>query len=49
MHWHYDTFHAKWDAAWHGPTLLTFALDADGQPSGLDGFGARFTREAAKK
>ena len=48
-HWHYDTFRAKWDAAWHGTTLLTFALDADGQPSGLDGFGARFTRKAARK
>jgi CubicO group peptidase (beta-lactamase class C family) len=48
-HWHYDTFRAKWDKAWHGTALLTFALDEDGQPSSLDGFGARFARSAEKK
>src|SRR3954471_11313494 len=48
-HWHYDTFRAAWDAAWRGPELLTFALDENGQPSGLDAFGARFTRQKDAK
>jgi hypothetical protein len=43
-HWHYDTFRAKWDAAWRGTALLTFAIDADGRPSGLKALGATFTR-----
>jgi len=47
--WHYDTFRATWDAAWRAPALLTFALDEDGQPSGLDAFGARFTRKKDSK
>ena len=32
-HWHYDTFRATWDAAWRGTELVTFVLDADGQPA----------------
>ena len=35
-HWHYDTFRATWDAAWRGTALVTFVLDADGQPSRLE-------------
>ena len=44
-HWNYDTFRAKWDAAWRGTALLTFVLDADGQPTKLEAMGARFTRK----
>jgi CubicO group peptidase (beta-lactamase class C family) len=49
-HWHYDTFRAKWDAAWRGTALLTFVLDAGGQVSRLETMGARFARrpEAAR-
>ena len=43
-HWHYDTFRAKWDAAWRGTALLTFGLDEKGQPTRLEALGARFTR-----
>jgi CubicO group peptidase (beta-lactamase class C family) len=42
-HWHYDSFRAKWDAAWRGTATLTFVLDADGKPTGLEAMGARFT------
>jgi CubicO group peptidase (beta-lactamase class C family) len=44
-HWHYDTFRARWDAAWRGTALLTFGLDENGQPARLEAFGARFTRD----
>ena len=43
-HWHYDTFRATWDAAWRGTALMTFGLDANGQPAQLEALGARFTR-----
>ncbi len=43
-HWHYDTFRAKWDAAWRGTALMTFGLDEQGQPTRLEALGARFTR-----
>lgn len=43
-HWHYDTFRAKWEAAWRGTALLTFVLDARGQVSRLETMGARFVR-----
>jgi CubicO group peptidase (beta-lactamase class C family) len=43
-HWHYDSFRARWDAAWRGTATLTFVLDADGKPTGLEAMGARFTR-----
>jgi CubicO group peptidase (beta-lactamase class C family) len=43
-HWHYDTFRAKWEAAWRGTALLTFVLDARGQVSRLETMGARFAR-----
>ena len=45
-HWNYDTFRAVWDAAWRGTALLTFGLDAAGQPARLEAMGARFTRKA---
>ncbi len=44
-HWNYDTFRAKWDAAWRGTTLATFVLDASGQPSRLEVMGAGFARQ----
>ena len=43
-HWHYDSFRARWEAAWRGTATLTFVLDADGKPTGLETMGARFTR-----
>jgi CubicO group peptidase (beta-lactamase class C family) len=43
-HWNYDTFRAAWDAAWRGTALVTFVLDASGQPARLETMGARFTR-----
>jgi hypothetical protein len=45
-HWNYDTFKATWEAAWRGSALLTFVLDAAGQPSRLEGMGARFSRKS---
>jgi CubicO group peptidase (beta-lactamase class C family) len=44
-HWHYDTFRATWDAAWRGKTMLTFVLDSDGKPAGLETMGASFKRK----
>jgi hypothetical protein len=43
-HWHYDTFRAKWEAAWREPDLVTFVLDADGKASAVEVAGARFAR-----
>jgi CubicO group peptidase (beta-lactamase class C family) len=43
-HWHYDTFRATWDAAWRGTALVTFVIDANGEPARLEAFGARFVR-----
>ena len=43
-HWHYDTFRAKWDAAWRGTDLLTFAIDAEGRPAALDVLGMKLAR-----
>jgi CubicO group peptidase (beta-lactamase class C family) len=45
-HWHYDTFRAKWNAAWRGTALVTFVLDEKGQPTTLQAMGTRFTRKA---
>jgi CubicO group peptidase (beta-lactamase class C family) len=44
-HWHYDTFRARWDAAWRGTAFVTFVLNAVGQPATLESMGARFTRK----
>ena len=46
-HWNYDTFKARWDAAWRGTALVTFHLDASGQPSILEMMGQRFSLKAA--
>jgi CubicO group peptidase (beta-lactamase class C family) len=46
-HWNYDTFRAKWDARWRGTALLTFVLDANGQPTTVQALGARFRRKSA--
>jgi hypothetical protein len=47
-HWNYDTFRAKWEAAWRGTALVTFAIDASGQPSRLQVMGGTFVRRAAE-
>ena len=47
-HWNYDTFQAKWDAAWRGTALATFAIDAQGRPARLDVLGASFVRKASE-
>jgi CubicO group peptidase (beta-lactamase class C family) len=46
-HWHYNTFRATWKAAWRAPELVTFVLDADGQPASLEMMDARFSRKAS--
>lgn len=43
-HWNYDTFRARWDAAWRGTALMTFAVDANGRPATLRAFGGTFRR-----
>jgi len=48
-HWHYDTFRAAWDARWRGTALVTFSLDADGEPASLLVLGARFVRRASPR
>jgi len=45
-HWNYDTFRARWDAAWRGTALVTFTLDSGGEPATLQALGARFRRKA---
>jgi CubicO group peptidase (beta-lactamase class C family) len=44
-HWNYDTFRGRWNAAWRGTELLTFVLDAKGEPTTLKATGATFTRK----
>jgi CubicO group peptidase (beta-lactamase class C family) len=44
-HWNYDTFRAAWDARWRGTALITFVLDANGEPTTLQAMGARFRRK----
>lgn len=34
-HWHYDTFLARWEDRRNGESLVTFTLDARGQPATL--------------
>ena len=44
-HWHYNTFRARWTAAWRGAPLVNFILDpSTGRPDSLDLGGGRFTR-----
>ena len=46
-HWHYNTFRAKWAAAWRGTELVNFVLDSGGKPSRLEMMSGRFTRQPA--
>lgn len=43
-HWHYDTFRARSDRRWQGSSLVTFSLDAAGQPSRFEMFGITYER-----
>ena len=43
-HWHYDTFQARWNAAWRGTSLVNFVLDEDGTPATVEAMGLKFTR-----
>ena len=43
-HWHYDTFELRFDRRWQSDALVTFALDADGEPASVELFGLRFER-----
>jgi CubicO group peptidase (beta-lactamase class C family) len=45
-HWNYDTFRAKWNAAWRGTALMTFVLDVKGEPTTLKALGAAFARKS---
>ncbi len=47
VHWHYDTFRVHWDAEWRGRSLVSFVLNAAGEPAILEMSGARFQRNAA--
>ena len=47
-HWNYDTFRAKWEAAWRGSTLVTFVIDATGEPSRLQLMGGSFARQGQR-
>ena len=47
-HWKYDTFRAKWQAAWRGTALVTFAIDATGEPSRLQLMGGSFARQGQR-
>ena len=46
-HWHYDTFRAALGDGRDAPLMVTFALDARGEPASLTLMGERFTRAAA--
>ena len=43
-HWHFDTFQAKWNAAWRGTSLIAFLLDEDGKPAAVEAMGMKLTR-----
>ncbi len=43
-HWHFDTFEARWDNAWQGTDLVTFAMNAAGKIDGLWYGGRRLGR-----
>jgi CubicO group peptidase (beta-lactamase class C family) len=45
-HWNFDTFRARWNAAWRGTALLTFVLDEKGRPAALKAMGATFARKS---
>lgn len=42
--WHYETFKMKFDTAWRGSLMVTFKLDAQGNPALLDLGVAEFRR-----
>jgi CubicO group peptidase (beta-lactamase class C family) len=44
-HWHFNTFRAEWSEEWRQPGMLTFILDAQGEPTTLEQGGARFARK----
>jgi len=44
-HWHFDTFRARWSAAWRGTAQASFVLDGNGFPSELRLMGATFRRK----
>ena len=43
-HWHYNTFRARWTAAWRSSPLVNFTLNPAGQPAVLEMSGGRFVR-----
>lgn len=46
-HWHYDTFRARWEDPQLGTTMLTFTLNARGEPARVDVEGmGEFNRQA---
>src|SRR5690606_1717376 len=46
-HWHYDTFRARWQDPQLGATILTFTLNARGEPARVDEEGmGEFNRQA---
>ena len=47
-HWHFNTFRAEWTEEWRQPGLVTFILDAQGEPQTLEQGGARFARKPAR-
>ncbi len=45
-HWHYNTFFGKWNGdKWRSNTFLTFQIDANGTPAGVELDGAIFQRQ----
>ena len=44
-HWHFNTFRVKWADEWRPAGLITFDLDARGEPQMLEQGDARFTRK----
>ena len=43
-HWHFDAFRANYERRWQGATMVTFSLDAQGEPARLDAGGVDFRR-----
>jgi CubicO group peptidase (beta-lactamase class C family) len=47
-HWHYDTFRAHWNNAWHGTTMLTFVIGPRGTADRLEMSGATLRRAESR-
>ena len=47
-HWHFNSFRVQWADDWRPAGLITFALDARGEPRTLEQGDARFTRKPAR-